>query len=146
MTVTESQRQVVVFGVGEEEYALDVSEVVEIIRYSEPRAVASDAAWIRGVMSLRGRIIPVCDLATRLGVVRGGREPGKIIVVDAGGHTAGLIVDDVSEVLTVNEADVEFLRISPSDSGHSIVTVGERLIVLLASASVFESADLVDAA
>jgi len=68
MSTTQTTRQLVVFSLGEEEYALPITQVQEIIRYQEPRAVASDSSWIRGVISLRGRIIPVCDLAERLGV------------------------------------------------------------------------------
>jgi purine-binding chemotaxis protein CheW len=145
MSAAENSRQIVVFGLGEEEYAVAISEVQEIIRYVEPRSVASDEPWIRGVISLRGKIIPVCDLATRLGVAPGEGKPAKIIVVAAAEHTVGLIVDDVTEVLSVGEGDIESLRVPAADSGHSIAKVGERLIVLLASASVFDTADLADA-
>ena len=61
-------RQLVVFTLGTEHYALPIQQVHEIIRYSEPRSVASRADWVRGVISLRGRIVPVYDLAARLGV------------------------------------------------------------------------------
>jgi purine-binding chemotaxis protein CheW len=145
MNSTESTRQIVVFGLGEEEYALTISDVQEIIRYVEPRSVASDAAWIRGVISLRGRIIPVCDLATRLGVARGEGEASKIIVVEAGEHTVGLIVDDVTEVLTVDEAEVESLQLASGKGAHAIVKVDERLIVLLESERIFDSSELADA-
>ena len=60
-------RQLVVFTLGTEHYALPIQQVHEIIRYSEPRSVASRADWVRGVISLRGRIVPVYDLAARLG-------------------------------------------------------------------------------
>src|ERR687893_749905 len=62
-------RQLLVFSLGEEEYALPVTSVQEIIHYTHPRAVASEAHWIQGVISLRGKIIPVADLAARLGLV-----------------------------------------------------------------------------
>ena len=145
MTTTDSTRQIVVFGLGDEEYALTISEVQEIIRYLEPRSVASDADWILGVISLRGKIIPVCDLALRLAVPRGERAPTKIIVVETGEHTVGLVVDDVTEVLTVGEDAIEDLRVSGRNGAHAIVKVDERLIVLLASQSIFESSELADA-
>jgi len=145
MSVNQSTRQIVVFGLGDEEYALTISEVQEIIRYVEPRTVASDAAWILGVISLRGKIIPVCDLALRLGVARGETPPAKIIVVETGEHTVGLVVDDVTEVLTVDESAIEDLRIAGGNGAHSIAKVGERLIVLLASQTIFESSELADA-
>jgi purine-binding chemotaxis protein CheW len=138
MNATEGGRQIVVFGLGEEEYALAISEVQEIIRFVEPRSVASDAEWILGVISLRGKIIPICDLAKRLGVSRGERQATKIIVVEVGEHTVGLAVDDVTEVLTVDADDIEVLRVAGSGA-HSIVKAGERLIVLLASEGILDS-------
>ena len=59
-----TSQQLVVFSLGSEEYALPIGSVHEIIRYTEPRTVASDAAWIRGVIGLRGKIIPIFDLAS----------------------------------------------------------------------------------
>ena len=61
-------KQLVIFSLGSEEYALPITRVQEIIRYTEPRIVASQTAWIRGVINLRGKIVPVCDLAERLGL------------------------------------------------------------------------------
>jgi purine-binding chemotaxis protein CheW len=145
MNAAETTRQIVVFGLGQEEYALTISDVQEIIRYVEPRAVASDAPWIRGVISLRGRIIPVCDLATRLGV-EPGSEPTKIIVVESGEHTVGLVVDDVIEVLTIDRDQIEELRLVSGSSVHSVAKVDERLIVLLSSEGIFDSSELADAA
>ncbi|MGD0197045.1 MAG: chemotaxis protein CheW [Solirubrobacteraceae bacterium] len=143
--VSHDRRQIVVFGLGTEEYALAIGEVQEIIRYVEPRSVASDAEWILGVISLRGKIIPVCDLARRLGVRGGDGRGGKIIVVEAGEHTVGFVVDDVTEVLTVDDSDVESLRVAGGHGAHAIAKVQERLIVLLASESIFESDALADA-
>ena len=64
-----TSQQLVVFSLGSEEYALPIGAVHEIIRFTEPRTVASDVAWIRGVIGLRGKIIPIFDLASRMGVI-----------------------------------------------------------------------------
>ena len=63
---TSPSQQLVVFSLGSEEYALPIGAVHEIIRYTEPRSVASEVAWIRGVIGLRGKIIPIFDLAARM--------------------------------------------------------------------------------
>jgi purine-binding chemotaxis protein CheW len=63
-----TSRQLVVFSLGSEEYALPIGAVHEIIRFTEPRTVASGAAWIRGIIALRGNIIPIFDLAGRKGL------------------------------------------------------------------------------
>jgi purine-binding chemotaxis protein CheW len=141
----ESTRQLVVFALGSEEYALTIGEVQEIIRYVEPRTVASDADWILGVISLRGRIIPVCDLAKRLGVPRGDAHAAKIIVVESENHTVGVVVDDVIEVLTIDEDEIESLRVAGSRGASAIAKVGDRLIVLLAGETIFDTAELADA-
>ena len=92
------------FTLGDEHYALPIQQVHEIIRYTEPRSVASRVDWVRGVISLRGRIVPVYDLAARLGISSELTEHTKIVIVEAGAETAGVIVDGVEEVLTI-EAD-----------------------------------------
>ena len=89
------------FTLGAEHYALPIQRCNEIIRYSEPRSVASRTDWVRGVISLRGRIVPVYDLAARLGLASELTEQTKIVIVEAGAETAGVIVDSVEEVLTV---------------------------------------------
>ena len=97
-------RQLVVFTLGAEQYALPIEQVHEIIRYDEPRSVASPIQWVRGVISLRGRIVPVYDLAARLGLGSELSDQTKIVIVEAGDETAGVIVDEVEEVLTVEDA------------------------------------------
>jgi purine-binding chemotaxis protein CheW len=125
-------RQLVVFSLGEEEYALPIGRVQEILFYTSPRPVSSGEPWVTGVISLRGKIIAVYDLAARLGVVREQASQAKIVIVEAGADRAGIVVDDVAEVLTVADADLEEL---PSATEHellqSIAKVGDRLVILL---------------
>src|SRR5204862_6924301 len=80
MSDTTSQ-QLVVFSLGSEEYALPIGAVHEIIRFTEPRTVASEVAWIRGVIGLRGKIIPIFDLCARMQLAAGETE-GKIVIVE----------------------------------------------------------------
>ena len=96
-----TSHQLVVFSLGSEEYALPIGTVHEIIRFSEPRSVASEVPWIRGVIGLRGKIIPIFDLAARMGLEPS--EPGKIVIVSSGAGQVGVMVDEVEEVLTVAE-------------------------------------------
>jgi purine-binding chemotaxis protein CheW len=133
-------RQLVVFNLGDEEYALAISDVHEIIRYTEPRSVASSVGWIRGVISLRGKIVPVYDLASRL---REGRDADpaqqnkKIVIVESDEHMAGIIVEDVTEVLTVECDQIESLPSAAEPSVEAIVKIDDRLIVLLRPAGLF---------
>jgi len=134
-------RQLVVFTLGGEQYALPIGQVHEIIRYTQPRSVASRDYSIRGVLSLRGRIVPVYDLAARLGVSSEPGEQSKIVIVDTGSQSAGVIVDGVDEVLTVAEAQLEEAPGADSTLVDSIAKLGERLVVLLKPATIFAGLD-----
>ncbi len=139
MAESEGAQQLVVFSLGEEEYALPITHVQEIIRYTPPRAVASEAGWIRGVISLRGKIIPVCDLAARLEISAGSGEDGggNIVIVETSSGTAGVIVDDVEEVLTVDETQLDAVPGAGSELIEAIAKIGDRLVVLLNPDGVF---------
>jgi purine-binding chemotaxis protein CheW len=137
MSDSTTSRQLVVFTLGAEQYALPIQQVHEIIRYSQPRSVASRVDWVRGVISLRGRIVPVYDLAARLGVTSEVSEQTKIVIVEAGSETAGVIVDDVEEVLTVEDEQIDEVPGADVTLVDSIAKVGDRLVVLLKPSSVF---------
>jgi purine-binding chemotaxis protein CheW len=139
-------RQLLVFSLGEEEYALPVTSVQEIIHYTHPRAVASEAHWIQGVISLRGKIIPVADLAARLGLVTETVEGAKIVVVESGPVTAGVVVDDVDEVLTIEEEQLDAVPAAGTEAIDGIVKIDDRLIILLDLDSLFGGIDLAAAA
>jgi purine-binding chemotaxis protein CheW len=131
MSTAETTRQLVIFSLGTEEYALPITRVQEIIRYTEPRVVASRTAWIRGVINLRGKIVPVCDLAERLGLQHERRKVGKIVIVETETGTAGVIVDDVEEVLTVDDAQLEDVPAADAAYVDAIAKLDDRLAILL---------------
>lgn len=130
-------RQLVVFTLGAEQYALPIEQVHEIIRYDEPRSVASPIAWVRGVISLRGRIVPVYDIAARLGIESKLTDSTKIVIVEAGSETAGVIVDEVEEVLTVESEQFEEVPGADSELIDMIAKLGDRLVVLLKPSTIF---------
>jgi purine-binding chemotaxis protein CheW len=141
MSEQTNPRQLVVFTLGAEHYALPIQQVHEIIRYSEPRSVASREDWVRGVISLRGRIVPVYDLAARLGAHSEVSEHTKIVIVEAGSETAGVIVDGVEEVLTVSDDQIEEVPSADTALIECIAKVGDRLIVLLKPSMIFAAAE-----
>jgi purine-binding chemotaxis protein CheW len=126
-----TSQQLVVFSLGSEEYALPIGAVHEIIRFTEPRAVASDADWIRGVIGLRGKIIPIFDLAARMRLLDLTAEPGKIVIVETGTGQVGVIVDEVDEVLTVTTDMLEDVPSASRDTIDAIAKVEDRLVILL---------------
>jgi purine-binding chemotaxis protein CheW len=136
MSDTTSQ-QLVVFSLGSEEYALPIGSVHEIIRYTEPRTVASEAAWIRGVIGLRGKIIPIFDLAARMELAKVASEPGKIVIVESGTGQVGVMVEEVEEVLTVSSDQLEDVPSAASDAIEAIAKIEDRLVILLNPAGLF---------
>ncbi len=146
MTEETNARQLLVFSLGEEEYALPVTSVQEIIHYTAPRAVASESAWIQGVISLRGKIIPVADLGARLGLTTEAADGGKIVIVENGSVTAGVVVDDVDEVLTIEDGQLDAVPAAGTEAIDGIVKIDDRLIILLDLDSLFGGLDLAAAA
>jgi len=110
-----TSHQLVVFSLGSEEYALPIGAVHEIIRFSEPRSVASEVPWIRGVIGLRGKIIPIFDLAARMGLEAAGTEAGKIVIVSSGAGQVGVMVDEVEKVLAVDSSQLESIKAGARD-------------------------------
>ena len=100
------------FQLGREEFGVGVMKIREIIRVQDVTAVPGTPAYLKGVMNLRGRIIPVIDLRLKFGMPAIEHTPHTcIIVVQVNGEAVplliGLIVDEVSEVLVLRSADIE---------------------------------------
>ena len=143
MSTEATTRQLVVFTLGSEEYALPITQVHEIIRYTEPRSVAAESGWIRGVISLRGKIVPVYDLAARLGLAtEQPAEGGKIVIVETATDMAGVVVDDVEEVLTVEESQLDAVPAAGSASIEAIAKIDDRLVILLDPEGIFAGGSL----
>lgn len=96
------QRQWLTFSLGEEEYALDIEAVNEIIKPREVTDIPRVPAFIRGIISLRGIIVPVFDLRGRLnlGVVESA-SAARIIVCQKDGKMAGFLVDSINQVVNI---------------------------------------------
>jgi purine-binding chemotaxis protein CheW len=136
--MSEQTAQLVVFGLAGEQYALPINRVQEIIRYTEPRSVPSAQSGVRGVLSLRGRIVPIYDLAERLGIQAEPGEDNKIVIVEIGSEIAGVIVDAVEEVLTIDESRIEAIPGADANTVDSITEIEGRLVVLLNPSILFQ--------
>ncbi len=134
--------QLVSFKIGEEEFGIDILKVQEINRMMQITKVPNSPEFIDGVVNLRGRIIPVIDLRTRLNMARIEHDNRtRIIVVDLSGVTVGFIVDEVSEVLRIPKSITEPppAMVAGIDSDY-ITAVGkleDRLLILLDLEKIF---------
>ncbi|HFE51833.1 MAG TPA: chemotaxis protein CheW [Bacteroidetes bacterium] len=100
--------QLVSFFLGDEEYAIDVLKVQGIDRVSEITRVPRAPDFVQGVINLRGKIVPIIDLRSRIGLPpKEADRNSRVIVVDMGREVVGLRVDGVREVLRVPASVVE---------------------------------------
>jgi purine-binding chemotaxis protein CheW len=133
----EATEHLVTFLVGGEEYGVDVRLVQEIIRVPAVTAVPRAPAFVRGVVNLRGRIIPVIDLKTKLGLGRvdAGQRRARVVVVRLKGRLVGLLVDGASQVLkvpvSVIEAAPEEVVEVESHFLRGVAKLDGRLIILV---------------
>lgn len=100
--------QIVTFAVGKEEYGLRIEEVQEIVRMPEITRLPQTAAFIKGVINLRGNIVPVIDMRERFRLEKVEyTETTRVIVVRIGEKLTGLIVDNVSQVVEIEHSEIE---------------------------------------
>ncbi len=128
--------RVVAFRLGKEEYALDILYVQEIVRLLSITRVPRSARHIEGVVNLRGNIVPIINLHKRFSIDSLGEEDDKrIIVFQYDELKAGIIVDEVSEVLTLDKNEIEktdkVYSSMDSDFIKGIARFGDRLYILL---------------
>jgi len=128
--------QLVVFTLGEEEYAIQICFAQEIMRIPALTRMPNTPTFLEGVFNLRGKVIPVFDLKKRfeLGNTERGMD-SRLLILELDGMTAGIVVDDVSEVMMVNQEsmqnlDDEIVGIS-KNSIESVCILDQRIIILL---------------
>jgi purine-binding chemotaxis protein CheW len=133
----EATEHLATFFLSGEEYGVDVRMVQEIIRVSEITPVPRAPGFIKGVINLRGRIIPVIDLKRKLGLgeVNDAARPSRIVVVKVRERLVGLLVDGASQVLKVPVASVEAApeEVVEIDANYlrGVAKLENRLIILM---------------
>lgn len=136
-------RQLVCFQLGKGSYALDIQFVREINRLTDVTAIPTAPDFVEGIINLRGSIVPVVNLGLRFGLSETAHSKNaRIVVVESNGHTLGMVVDEVSEVLRLHSDEIE-----PADNMTSsgidvefvdgVGKVDDRLILLLAPDKLF---------
>ena len=106
--VTTTERQLVVFDLAGEHYGVDIATVREIIQMQSVTKVPGSAAFVEGLINLRGVVIPVVDLRKRFGQETAEHDKDtRIMVIHCDGQDIGMIVDSVTEVLRISSDLVE---------------------------------------
>ena len=132
-----AETQFVVFKLNEEEYGVNIKQVQEIGSYQKATLVPNSPDFVEGIINLRNMVIPVINLKARFGIENYDvvDENTRLIVMNVGEKYFGFITDDASEVLTINDHDIEetpeILRGANRRYISGIGKVGNRIMVLL---------------
>jgi len=124
------------FKVASEEYAISIMDIKEIIKPREVTEVPRVPAFVRGILSLRGNIIPIFDMRVRLGLPgAASSERERVVVVKRQGGFCGVLVDEVVQVVRIAEAGIEpppvVLEGIDRDFVQGIGRVSGRMLILL---------------
>ncbi|MEY4982817.1 MAG: hypothetical protein RIR62_1083 [Pseudomonadota bacterium] len=135
------------FALADEEYGVGIAAVTEIVGMQRIMSVPDVPLYIKGVINLRGKVIPLMDVRLRFGMPeRAYDERTVVIVMDVGDAPIGLIVDGVSEVLEIPPAQVDrhtqFGRGAAKPVIAGIGRVGERVAILLDTSVLVSDSDV----
>lgn len=133
------------FLVGGQDYCVDIMSVREIRGGAKATTLPHSPGFMRGVINLRGTVLPIMDLSSRLELDSAtDQERNVIIVVAVGERTVGLMVDAVSDILAIEEEDLQPPPDLPVDNERSFVSaltiVDNRMIRVLDLTAVLPSA------
>jgi purine-binding chemotaxis protein CheW len=128
--------QHITFTVGNEEYGVDIMDVREIKGWTQATRLPNSPGYVRGVINLRGTMVPIFDLRARFG---GGETEATgthvVVIVTVGARVVGILVDAVSDILTIDRNDIQPVpRMDANDNEDFIgglVTIGGRMVALL---------------
>lgn len=141
MTNTETDKktseiELLSFRVGEQEYALDIMSVREIRGWTKATPLPHAPHFVRGVINLRGTVLPIIDLAARLGQQMTETSARNVfIVVQSHEEVVGLLVDAVSDILTVSTEELQAPPDMAADANNTFVSaltiVDDRMLRVL---------------
>ena len=132
----EAHHEFLTFVLGSENYALDIMTVKEIRGYEEVTKIANAPDYIKGVLNLRGDIVPIVDLRLKFNVGKATYDEFTIVIMlMVGERIVGIVVDEVSDVIKVSESEVK----SPPEFGvafdsaylHGLTSINEQMIILV---------------
>ncbi|PXX38014.1 MULTISPECIES: chemotaxis protein CheW [Aquitalea] len=129
-------RELLVFTLGQEEYGIDILKVQEIRGYDAVTRIANAPAFIKGVVNLRGSIVPIVDMRIKFGL----GEPvynafTVVIILNIFQRTVGMVVDGVSDVIQLAEDELrdppEFGSVVETTYIEGLGTQGERMVIIV---------------
>lgn len=140
--LTQGSRELIAFRIGNQEFCVSIMSVREIRGWTTATKLPHTPSYMMGVLNLRGAVLPIVDLAARLGMRPA--EPTQrhvIIVAQVGRQVIGLLVDAVSDILTVTDENIQPVPEVSSDMerqfARGILAMDKRMICLVELESLF---------
>ncbi len=129
-------RELLSFRVGAQEFCIDIMAVREIRGWTPATPLPHAPGYVRGVVNLRGAVLPIVDLAERIGLGRGEPTPQHVIIVaQVGTQMVGLLVSAVCDILTVTEETIQSIPdvAAPQTKAfvQGLLTVEDRMLGVL---------------
>ncbi|CAN5610675.1 chemotaxis protein CheW [soil metagenome] len=145
--VTARAGEYLTYRLGDEEYGIDIQKVQEIRSYDAPTRIPNVPHFIKGVVNLRGVIVPILDLRLKLNCAEAAyTESTVVIVLGILGRVVGVVVDAVSDVLDLKAGDIKeppgLAAESDPDFITGIASVGDRMLMLVNMESLLRDAAL----
>jgi len=128
--------EVVTFTLGDEEYGIDIQKVQELRGYDAVTRIANAPEFIKGVVNLRGIIVPIIDMRIRFGIGAPSYDQFTVVIVlNIGGRVVGMVVDSVSDVITLSQEQIkpapEMGSALDTDYLIGLGTLEERMLILV---------------
>lgn len=140
-------KEFLAFTLGKEEYGLDILRVQEIRGYEPVTRIANAPAFIKGVVNLRGTIIPVVDMRIKFNLGEPTYDQFTVVIIlNIAGRVVGMVVDSVSDVMTLSPEQIkpapEIGTVFDTEYLVGLGTIGERMLILVDIDKLMSSADM----
>ena len=147
IAVTADSGQYLTLRLGDEDYAIDIMRVQEIRSYEEPTRMANSPSFIKGVINLRGVIVPIVDLRMKLNISKVDyTEFTVVIILKIKGVVTGAVVDAVSDVVQLDASTIkpapQFDSAIDSRFILGLADVGERMLIVMNMEALLSNAEL----
>jgi purine-binding chemotaxis protein CheW len=140
-------REFLAFKLGAEEYGIDILRVQEIRSYEEPTRIANAPSFIKGVVNLRGVIVPIVDMRLKFNLEQAHYDSFTVVIVlNIGKRVVGMVVDAVSDVITLTQEQLRpvpsFNSAIASDHLLGIGALDQRMLILVDIEKLMADADM----
>ena len=124
------------YTLGPEEYAIDILRVQEIRGYEAPTTIANAPSFLKGVINLRGTIVPIVDLRIKFNVGKADYTPFTVVIIlNIGARVVGIVVDSVSDVTMLRRDQIrpapEFAATVDTKYINGLCTLNERMLIVV---------------